>query len=55
MTVETFIEKNKYELIQVVKKACPNCTDFSNEELENWIFNDESLYNWALSEGVENI
>jgi hypothetical protein len=26
-----------------------------DDDLEKWILNDEGLYNWAVSEGVEDI
>lgn len=30
-----------------------NVHQLDDDELEDWILNDEGLYNWARSEGVE--
>lgn len=52
MNMNEFIEENRQELIAHIKGVCANCpTD--DEEIEGWIANDESLYNWAKSEGVD--
>ena len=51
MNMRNFIKNNKTELTQCIKNVCPNCK-ITNEEIKNWINNDEGLYNWARSEGV---
>lgn len=51
MTMREFIKKNRKELDEAIKRACPNVR-LNDEEREAWINNDESLYNWARSEGV---
>ena len=46
MTMREFIKKNREELTE--------CTGATNDaEREQWILNDEGLYNWARSEGVK--
>jgi len=55
MKIEQFIENNREELKAIVKKAVPNNQYDDDGELEDWILNDEGLYNWALPEGVEDI
>lgn len=52
MTIEEFIEAYKPELMSAIKSINPNC-ELDNDEIEMWIMNDESLYNWALSEEVD--
>jgi heterodisulfide reductase subunit B len=51
MRLREFIRKNKEEIDDIIKSACPNCK-LNNDERENWIMNDEGLYIWAKSEGV---
>ncbi len=51
MTMRNFIRQNRQELEQHIKSACSNCR-LNDDERENWILNDESLYLWARSEGV---
>ena len=53
MTMQRFIRNHRAEIDQHIKSACPNCGRLNNEEREDWIMNDESLYNWARSEGVK--
>lgn len=56
MTLEIFFVYNhRKEIDETIKKACPNCTGIDDDERENWIMNDESLYNWALNKGVTDI
>ena len=47
-----FIEKHKPELIAHIMGMCSNCVIEDNDEIEDWILNDEGLYNWAEDEGV---
>lgn len=46
-----FINNNRRELINIILDICSNC-EVSDSEIEKWILNDEGLYNWARSEGV---
>ena len=55
MKLITFVQKNRKELDRCIvcilgsKKAHRYRND---QERKNWILNDEGLYNWAKSEGV---
>lgn len=53
MRMRDFIKHNREELKRLIR-ACLNQPDFklTTEDLEQWIANDEGLYNWARSEGV---
>jgi len=54
MTLSEFIRENKQKIDSSIKNVCSNC-DLDNEERENWIMNDEGLYNWALNSNVTDI
>jgi hypothetical protein len=47
MTMKEFIRKHRKEIDEATKSQYHN-----DEERRQWILNDESLYNWARSEGV---
>ena len=51
MKLETFVEENRQEIDAFIHTVNPN-SNIDNEERENWVMNDEALYNWARSEGV---
>jgi len=57
MTLENFIQQNYKEIDEYIYTIAPNNPYLqgkdADEEREEWILNDESLYNWALSEGVD--
>lgn len=52
MTMAAFIRENRDELIAAVRSVCDNCA-VGDDDLEEWIENDEGLYLWAQSAGVE--
>ena len=54
-TLEDYVEENKDWLWNYVHDAVPNYNEawIDNEELENWVLNDENLYNMALEAGVD--
>ena len=52
MTLKDFIKENRTELDQCIKSQCPD-QQINDRERRLWILNDESLYNWARSEGVK--
>lgn len=54
MTMTEFIRENRQALAAGIQAACPNC-DITEDEIEDWILNDSSLYDWATSAGVEDI
>ncbi len=50
MTLRQFINKHKDE----IDKICNLPKGYRNyNERRLWVLNDESLYNWARSEGVK--
>jgi len=52
VSMREFIRKNRGELDECIKRACPNIGSINDEERRCWILNDEGLYLWARSEGV---
>lgn len=50
-SLKMFITNNREELDNYIKKAVPNVRLDDNER-RLWVLNDEGLYNWAKSEGV---
>ncbi len=55
MTMAEFIDANREELISRIMGGEPSIlvTTLDDDEIENWILNDEGLYDWAISEGVD--
>ena len=53
MKIQEFIDKNWKEIEQAIRVEAGNLCDIDDDEMELWIMNDESLYNWARSEGVD--
>lgn len=53
MRMRDFIKNNREELKRLIRKYLGQ-PDFSlnDEDLRQWVLNDEGLYNWARSEGV---
>ncbi len=51
MSRKEFIRKNREEIDEHIKIACPN-TRLNDGERELWISNDEVLYRWARREGA---
>jgi hypothetical protein len=53
-TMRSFIKDNRQELDQSIRTFL-NDPEYklNDEERRKWILNDESLYNWARSEGVK--
>lgn len=47
-----FIRQNREEIDKVIKSANPGQSIWNDRERELWILNNEGLYNWARSEGV---
>ena len=54
MRLKKFIKENRKEIDRCIAHALSmNRNPYPNdEERRQWILNDESLYRWALSEGV---
>ena len=54
MTLQEFIDEHRGELDRIIRAAAGNENlDIDDDERENWIINDEGLYDWAKSEGVD--
>jgi len=54
MTIEEFIEANRQEIDKHIRYQLPTA-QIDDDERENWILNDEYLYNWACRCDVEDI
>ena len=54
MTMREFLDENRGELSRLIR-AQPSLENIplDDDELELWIANDEGLYHWAKSEGVD--
>lgn len=50
-SMREFIKENRKELDACILRACPNGR-LNDEERRQWVLNDEGLYLWARSEGV---
>ena len=53
MTFANFIKENKEEIDQCIRSVCSTCTSLNNKDREDWICNDEGLYQWARNSGVK--
>ena len=53
MTMRQFIRDNRKELDKCIKRACPNAGSLNDGDREDWIMNDEGLYDWARGDGVK--
>jgi hypothetical protein len=54
MTLREFIKKNRQEIDSGISRFYgDNCKPSNDAERQDWILNDEGLYNWAKSEGVK--
>ena len=51
MTMEEFIEAYRSDINSLMKYS--GLIDQDQEEMENFIMNNEELYNLAIAEGVE--
>jgi len=52
--LKRWIRDNRAEIDQMIKQAYPSLRNrkFSDSDREEWVMNDEGLYRWAESEGV---
>jgi hypothetical protein len=50
-SISKFIDENKEIIDEIILSKCPNCR-LDDAERRLWILNDEALYNWAKSQGV---
>jgi len=53
MTMREFLRVNRAELDAAIRRVVPNGRPLNNEERQQWVLNDEGLYQWARREGVK--
>ena len=53
ISLQTFVDRNRDELVQLIWNAYKFNVRDDDEELKLWVLNDESLYVWAQNEGVD--
>jgi hypothetical protein len=51
-SLRKWIRANRAEIDAAIKNAVPNIRKLNDSDREDWVMNDEGLYNWARSEGV---
>ena len=51
-SLSSFIKRNRVQIDQAIKGINKNNVAIDDAERRMWILNDEGLYNWAKSEGV---
>lgn len=51
-TLTAFIKSNRSNIDQVIKANGGKARN-NDEERRLWVLNDESLYNWAITENVD--
>lgn len=51
MSKREFIRQNRKELDECIHRVVPGVS-LNDSDREEWIMNDELLYQWAISEGV---
>ena len=53
MRMREFIASNRAEIDESIRNAHgDNCVPTNDRDREDWVVNDEVLYNWAKAEGV---
>lgn len=53
-TLKTFVRENRAELTAYIRGQVSDPEYPVNDaEREDWVLNDETLYNWALSDNVD--
>ena len=50
-SLREWIKENRKTIDKAILRVCPDCR-LNDAERRLWILNDESLYLWARSEGV---
>ena len=53
MSKREFIRTNRKKIDEHIRKILPHIGTINDDEREQWIMNDEGLYNWARAEGVK--
>ena len=53
MKLSRFVRCNRLAIDQVIHRAGVSVAHMDDDEREAWVLNDEGLYNWARSIGVD--
>lgn len=53
MELENFVKDNRREVDDKIRGQYPRYAAVDDDDREDIILNDESLYNWARGEGVD--
>lgn len=51
-SLRRWIRDNRAEIDAAIKRVARNVRKLNDDDREEWVMNDEGLYNWAKSEGV---
>lgn len=51
-SLRIFIAQHHAEIDLIIRHRCNNLRHLTDTDRADWIANDESLYQWAKSEGV---
>lgn len=52
MTMRQFIKENRQEIDDYIRRIVPNIGTLNDNDRQQWIANDESLYSWAYQNKV---
>ncbi len=52
MSLRHFVRSNRSAIDRHVRAACSNLGSLNDDDREEWVLNDETLYTWAVSLGV---
>lgn len=55
MTLARWVEKNREGIDAVIAEVVGSRPCVDDQEREQWVANDEVLYQWALRDGVEDV
>ena len=51
-TMKSFIAENREELRTTILGICDNVGELTDDDIEQWVANDEGLWNMAIAAGV---
>jgi|WetSurSiteA1Bulk_404760.scaffolds.fasta_scaffold414569_1 hypothetical protein len=52
MSLRAFVKWHRDALSRYIREKVPNLRTLDDADRAEWVRNDETLYNWARSEGV---
>ncbi|MBC8146962.1 MAG: hypothetical protein H8E98_03120 [Bacteroidetes bacterium] len=53
ITLEQYIEENRLVFIDMIREYVPLNYTIDDDEIREWILNDEVMYRMAIEDGVE--